>query len=191
MDSDGTDVTQLTTQTAGYVVAPAISPDGTKIAFAADCNTITVSSSKASLTDCGHDFEIFTMTIDGDNNVTAVAKLTANTDNDGALGPNPFFAGFGISTPSWSPDGTQIAFTSDRDGGDLDIFIMDADGSGVIQLTSSSADDYDPFWLPGGEEIAFVSDRDGGVPQIFKINVTTKAVTQLTTSGGNVTPARE
>jgi len=172
MDADGTDITQLTTQTGSIDVAPAISPDGTKIAFASNRDG---------------DFEIYMMDIDG----SGVTQLTSNTDQDGAAGPDPMGLGFGISTPSWSPDGTKIAFTSDRDGGDLDIFIMNADGSGVIQLTSSSADDYDPFWLPGGGEIAFVSDRDGGVPQIFKIDVTTKAVTQLTTSGDNVTPARE
>lgn len=181
MNADGTDVTQLTSQSGSQEVAPAISPDGTKILF------VSITS--------GGDHEIWSMDIDG----TVQTKLVDSANNDGALGPDLGPAGlnvlganvgFGISTPSWSPDGSRFAFTSDRDGGDLDIFIADADGSNVIQLTSSSSDDYDPFWLPNGEEIAFVSERDGGVPQIFKINVSSKAVTQLTSAGNtDVTPA--
>ena len=173
MNADGSGVTQLTSNTS-IDVAPAISPDGTKIAFVSNRDG---------------DFEIFVMNING----TSVTQLTSNTDEDGAQGPNLFGLSFGISTPSWSPDGTQIAFTSDSDGPDWDIFIMDADGTNVIQLTSSSESDYDPYWLPGGTEVAFVSDRDGGgIPQIFKINVTTKTVTQLTSSGAfDVTPASQ
>ncbi len=173
MNSDGSGVTQLTSNTS-IDVAPAISPDGTKIAFVSNRDG---------------DFEIFVMNING----TSVTQLTSNTNDDGAQGPDLFGLSFGISTPSWSPDGTQIAFTSDSDGPDWDIFIMDADGTNVIQLTSSSESDYDPYWLPGGTEVAFVSDRDGGgIPQIFKINVTTKTVTQLTSSGASdVTPASQ
>jgi PKD repeat protein len=170
MNADGSGKAQLTSN-VGFDVAPAISPDGTKIIFVSDRDG---------------DFEIFVMNIDGTN----VTQLTSNADGDGAQGPDLFGLGFGISVPSWSPDGTKIAFTSDRDGGDFDIFIMDADGTNVTQLTTSSADDYDPFWLPNGEEIVFVSDRDGGIPQLFKINVATKVVDQLTATGAtDVTPA--
>ena len=42
--------------------------------------------------------------------------------------------------PSWSPDGTQIAFSSSR-GGNWDIYVMDADGSNPRQLTSHSGID--------------------------------------------------
>jgi len=169
MNSDGSGKTQLTSN-VGLDVAPAISPDGTKIVFVSNRDG---------------DFEIFVMNIDG----TGVTQLTSNNKGDGAQGPDLFGLGFGISVPSWSPDGTKIAFTSDRDGGDLDIFIMDADGTNVTQLTTSSADDYDPFWLPNGEEIVFVSDREG-IPQLFKINLITSVVERLTTSGAtDVTPA--
>jgi TolB protein len=50
--------------------------------------------------------------------------------------------------PTWSPDGRQIAFTSDRDGGDIHIYIMNADGSNVRRLTFAAGRNTDPAWRP-------------------------------------------
>ena len=51
------------------------------------------------------------------------------------------------SKPGWSPDGSRIIFTSDR-GGSQDIYLMNADGTGVTQLTSNAAaDSYGGFPL--------------------------------------------
>jgi TolB protein len=64
--------------------------------------------------------------------------------------------------PSWSPDGTKIAFTASRDGnGNLDICVMNADGSEQKNLTNDPAYDDHPFWSPDGKRIAFRSFRDG------------------------------
>ncbi|MCH7838355.1 MAG: PD40 domain-containing protein, partial [Chloroflexi bacterium] len=49
--------------------------------------------------------------------------------------------------PSWSPDGTVIAFTSERDG-NSEIYIMNADGSGQTRLTNHPADDRSADWQP-------------------------------------------
>ena len=62
--------------------------------------------------------------------------------------------------PAWSPDGTQIAFDSDRDG-NWEIYVMAADGSQPTRLTRNSAWDWFPAWSPDGTQIAFQSDRDG------------------------------
>jgi TolB protein len=51
--------------------------------------------------------------------------------------------------PAWSPDGSRIAFTSNRDG-NLDIYVMAADGSGVENVTRHSAVDTSPAWWPRG-----------------------------------------
>ena len=63
--------------------------------------------------------------------------------------------------PSWSPDGTQIAFTSMRQD-DLDIWVMNADGTNPQDLTPKSpAVDDTPTWSPDGRWIAFTSWRTG------------------------------
>ena len=55
--------------------------------------------------------------------------------------------------PMWSPDGTRLAFSSNRDG-DWDIYVMNADGSRVRQLVDSPGLDDKPQWSPDGSRIS-------------------------------------
>ena len=72
-------------------------------------------------------------------------------------------------SPSWSPDGTKIAFQSDRDGND-EIYIMNTDGSNQIRITNNSARDTNPSWSPFGQKIVFI--RHGNAKQeIYIINL--------------------
>lgn len=66
--------------------------------------------------------------------------------------------------PSWSPDGTKIAYERESQGSDFRIWVMNADGSGQTQIspeTSLGLDDSDPAWSPDGKQIAFSSARAG------------------------------
>lgn len=71
--------------------------------------------------------------------------------------------------PFRSPDGTKIAFESDRNG-NLDIYVMNADGTGVTRLTDHPAADRKPAWSPDGKKIVFQSQRDGN-EEIYAMNV--------------------
>ena len=51
------------------------------------------------------------------------------------------------TNPTWSPDGSMIAFASDRDVSS-DIYVMKSDGSNPVRLTDDPADDWWPTWLP-------------------------------------------
>jgi Tol biopolymer transport system component len=64
------------------------------------------------------------------------------------------------TSPAWSPDGSEIAFTSERDGSS-DLFVMNADGSGAESLLAWTSTEQSPTWSPAGRLIAFASDRDG------------------------------
>ena len=56
--------------------------------------------------------------------------------------------------PAWSPDGSKLAFRSNRDG-DPEIYVMAADGRGITRLTFHSGLDGEPAWSPDGTQIAF------------------------------------
>jgi sulfatase modifying factor 1 len=114
---------------------PAWSPEGTQIAFVAGRDSSA---------------EIYVMNVqdalqgvDG----TDQRQLTHNSAADRA--------------PAWSPDGTRIAFVSDREGAPA-IYVMNVDGSDPRRLIQSGNDEEDaPDWSPDGTRIAFCSTSAG------------------------------
>jgi TolB protein len=77
--------------------------------------------------------------------------------------------------PSWSPDGSKIAYSA---GGD--IYVMNADGSGRVDITDDpSFSDNNPAWSPDGSMIVFTSDRGGNI-DVFVMNADGTGQTNLT-----------
>ncbi|WP_155840008.1 amidohydrolase family protein [Hyphomonas jannaschiana] len=60
-------------------------------------------------------------------------------------------------SPNWSPDGSAIAFVSDR-GGKSDIWLMDVESGALEQLTDGARPANSPIWSPDGTRIAYLSD---------------------------------
>ena len=152
MDPDGSNQTRLTINFAEDE-EPAVSPDGTKIAFR---------SNRAADTD-PNDFDIFVMNSDGSG---APILLTTSTAFEGA--------------PSFSPDGTKITFVSFRDGNG-EIYVMDTDPNtnDATRLTNDSAPDSQPAFSPDGKKIAFRSFRNGN-SEIYVMNADGTSPTRLT-----------
>lgn len=72
-------------------------------------------------------------------------------------------------SPSFSPDGSRIAFTSEQTG-NKDIFLINADGMGQTQITFDESDEESPAWSPDGTKLAVCSNRDGN-EEIYVMNV--------------------
>ena len=78
----------------------------------------------------------------------------------------------------WSPDGSKILFASVRDG-NLELYLMNSDGSNQTNITNNPADDLYADWSPDGNFIVFTSYRSGN-GQIYIMNVDGSGVRQLT-----------
>ncbi|MEY2425344.1 MAG: TolB protein, partial [Actinomycetota bacterium] len=86
--------------------------------------------------------EIYAMDASG----AGLTRLTDNTARD--------------ENPALSPDGSKIAFASDRDGND-EIYVMDVSGANQTRLTNDPGSDGRASWSPDGNQIVFVSNRNG------------------------------
>lgn len=85
--------------------------------------------------------------------------------------------------PRIAPDGTKIAFARSLAEGQFDIYVMNPDGTGKMNLTNNPADDDAPDWSPDGQFIAFMSIRDGF--DIYVMNSDGSGQTRLTEHPGD------
>jgi len=140
---DGSDLRRLTSY-GTYTAEGVLSPDGRRIVF-------------TSLKD--GDLDIYTMNVDG----TEVRRLTTTPGYDGG--------------PWWSPDGTRIVYRAHHPGDSaelaayrellgqrairpnrMELWVMNADGTGQRQITRLGGANFGPTWTPDGERIIFSSN---------------------------------
>ncbi|HKT47730.1 MAG TPA: hypothetical protein VJP87_09430 [Candidatus Acidoferrales bacterium] len=89
--------------------------------------------------------------------------------------------------PSWSPNGTLLAFSWRRPSGNYDLYIMDVASRQIVEITRDSGRNERPSWAPDGRHIVFESTR-GGSRQIWSMLADGSQARQLTTQGHNESP---
>jgi Tol biopolymer transport system component len=85
-------------------------------------------------------------------------------------------------SPAYSPDGTRLAFATDRDG-NAEIYVADVDGQHVTRLTDTPATEDDPSWTADGRRLVYMSNADGTV-QIWSMSADGSDQRQLTRGAG-------
>lgn len=198
MTAAGATQAQLTSQSPSWAIAPVYSPVNNDLVFVSDKDSAGESSLWLREAD-GTTTEIYDTGVAGGR----AGDPSPATIVDPSLGLElPGSAG--ISRPSWSPGGDWIAFAR-KAGSDIDIYVVESDGSNAQSLEdfvdaeydvtnsdiTTSDDEFCPFWLEDESGLAYVKPDTGGDYQIYKVDFTSGAVTKLTATGDNVSPASE
>ena len=130
---------------------PSWSPNGTMIVYAAR-------------TSVNGAFRIFLAKADGSGRSRLTSQAVGSADR----------------APVFSPDGSRIAFVSDRAGGFPELYLMNAGGGNVRRLTNNSQIDANPSWSPDGTRLVFERCCVNGTSNIYTIDVATRVEMALT-----------
>lgn len=166
VDTEGTNATNLTTQSGNDAFVPVWSPDGYRIAFATNGEIWVMEPDGSDLTNLTNtpDVDEFDMEWSPDGSKIAYwdngELQTINNDGTNAV---TLANGSGNWRPRWSPDGSQILYTSQTSNTTFDILVVGANGTHQSRLTDGDGaiTNNEPEWSPDGSLIAFHSDRSG------------------------------
>ncbi|MCK5439830.1 MAG: PD40 domain-containing protein [Gemmatimonadetes bacterium] len=168
---------------ASINVGPALSPDGSKVAFVSNrefFNNLYIASAedgsdvdKVIKGERSESFESLRflrvgMAFSPDGKHLAFsskigeqdALYIMRVDNEKIVASHRFNLD-GIETPSWSPDGQELVFTGQK-GGTSDLYIVRRDGTDLRRLTNDRYAQRDPVWSPDGNRIAFTTEFGEG-----------------------------
>jgi len=116
---------------------------------------------------------LFTLTRDGSSDIYSAAPTEPGTIYPVIEFPSQ------ETSPSFSPDGTRIAFVSDGSQ-NLEIYTAEADGSNPQRITQNTSVDNNPVWTPDGQRIVYESVGPSGLSHIWIMQADGSSQRQLT-----------
>lgn len=158
---DGSSATRVT-HTPEAERAVAFSPDGTRVAF------VRTMQAPNSSTD-----EIFVIELA----TGAQTRITFDPQAQQAVDDQP----------TWSPDGTRLAWASLKDG-DMDIYVANADGTGRANFTGTTGNEYSPTWSPDGDWIAYSAGADKSIKKLGIVGLTPSGNAETIVTGPTAMP---
>jgi Tol biopolymer transport system component len=192
-------------------VGPALSPDGTRIAFLSARDRLSIDLYLADAT-TGHVLRKLISTAgdphfqslqflasagswapDGRRLAVATVRsgkpvLAVIDTTNGHIDREARFENLGeIFQPAWSPDGHSIAFAS-QVGGFTDLFVYNLDSKQTRRLTNDAVADLQPTWSPDSRELAFVTERFTGTPQT--LGFTGYGLATIDVASGSISPVK-
>jgi eukaryotic-like serine/threonine-protein kinase len=151
--SNGGPLQQVTTG-AGQDVEVAVSPDGKRLAYA----TLRQNA------------DIWRLPVSPQTGLaTGLPEAVIGTTREDSRG-------------AWSPDGSMVAFNSDR-AGDMNIWLFTIADSNTRQLTAGQGGDFQPNWSPDQKKIAFFSSRSGS-PNLWELQIASGSLRRVTSNSG-------
>jgi hypothetical protein len=191
---DGVNISQINTSNGvvspGCTAAtePAISPDGTKVAYVtagsvkigslAGCAPLTDPSLGTGKSPAWSPDGTQIVFVDGGDDIAVGPSTGGSAEKLGTTGAVE-------SEPTWSPDGTKIAFISGA-GTAAELFVMNADGSARAPLTNNAVTESSPSWAPAGDELVY-SVNDGTNNKLTVISANGSATRDLSDASTGAT----
>ena len=185
MNADGSDQHQLTSS-SGTNYFPTWSPDGSRIAFrsdrdgnpeiysmradGSDVQRLTNDSAIEFSPNWGADGRIVFVSNRNTGGKSSLWVMNGDGSDQHRLTPRDFV--WNELSPVWSPDGKRILFQADRDFpvGNRELYVMNADTTGLKRLTTYPGQDNWPTWSPDGKQIAFARGPTPFRNEIYVMN---------------------
>ncbi|MBK5291718.1 MAG: PD40 domain-containing protein [Acidobacteriia bacterium] len=175
----------------GFYLQPIFSPDGRSVYYASRSEDLSFGlwrvrlgfrgEPPVALTQTGHALPVdVSVSPDGRklsygliSSTSSLAVLPVSLSSGEAAGQAKLVredTSFRNTFPAFSPDGRRIAFHVRRRGVEADIYVMNADGGGMEQLTAHPGPDMMPSWTPDGKAVAYSSNRDGAF-RLWRVSI--------------------